>query len=193
MIRTCALAALLLVTGTALAAEIKDVELDGGVVVALSGGWNVDTKPNAAMSLPSMKDLIAGASETRIKKGGTGVLVSFMHFNSDKPTPDSTAPDAVEAQATLLRSTAGQYLRQSVEKEVSVTSLQNGPLSIAMATLTARDGQKFNVAPGYPGGCVTSATIKHGFAVHVISVASKSCDAETHGEMVAAIAAARST
>lgn len=187
---TTAIAATL-VTSAALAQDTKSEKLDGGVSIALSKGWKVERFVNPAMNMPSMKEMMVGASETRLRKGSTGVLVSYMHFKTDKK-PDGMDEAALASQEEAVIRAGTQYLRQSVETEVSPRSEIVGELGVSLATLTARSGEKFNVRAGYPGGCVTTGSIRRGAAVWAVSVASDSCSSSTHTEMVDALYSASS-
>lgn len=185
------IAAAIALIGTAAQAENQQTaDLGGGVDVVLAGDWSVKQTTNPAMAMPAMRAMIHGASETRLRKGETGVLVSYMHFKSDKPEPPMDAA-AMAAADDLTRKLGAQYLPVAAEKQVEPRSQMVGPLIVSLATLTAREGEQFNVAPGYPGGCVTTGSIRRGTAAWAISVASERCDAATHTEMVEALFAAR--
>ncbi len=184
--------ALALVAASALvqAQDVRWTDLDGGVSIGLSDGWKTTKMQNAAMAMPSMRSMMHGASETRLRKGDTGVLVSYMHFKSDRPDPavDAAAQAAAE---DITRKVGAQYLAQAVEAEVAPRSQITGSMIISLATMTAREGSRFNVAGGYPGGCVTTGSIRRGTATWAISVASDRCDTPTHAEAVEALFAAR--
>ncbi|QYJ06032.1 hypothetical protein [Qipengyuania flava] len=185
--KTIALAALAALAATsATAQQDRTYSLDGGTAITLSSGWEHKQLENPAMRMASMREMMRGASETRLRKGETGVLVSYMHFKTDAPAKEMNQEE-LASLAELARKSAAQYLRSSVETEAAVRSAIVGNTGIAMATLTARDGESFNVRAGYPGGCVTTGSMRRGSAAWAISVASKSCESATHIEAVEAL------
>ncbi len=190
MIRKYLTFALLISASAAMAADAKNIDLDGGVTIQLDSGWKAERIANPAMKMASMRDMLEGASDTRIEKRGTGVLVTFIHFKTKEPKPEEDPEIARAAHEDTVKKAAARYLPNAVETEVSVETVERGKLSITLATLHAREGAKFNVRAGYPGGCVTTGSIKKGAAVHVVSVASDSCDSGSHQQAVAALYAA---
>ena len=182
-----ALIALTALASTAVSAQVgKTYSLDGDTFIELSSGWEHTQVENPAMKMASMRELMRGASETRLRKGSTGILVSYMHFKTDTPAEAMDETDLAKLE-DLARKSAAQYLGQSVEGEATPQSVINGDTGIALATLVARDGEAFNVGAGYPGGCVTTGSIRRGSAAWAISVASKSCESATHAEAVEAL------
>lgn len=181
------LAALAVLASTAAASqELRTYSLDGGTAISLSPGWDHTQVENPAMKMATMRQMMHGASETRLRKGGTGVLVSYMHFKTDTPAK-AMDEEQLASLEELARKSAAQYLGKAVETEATPRSAIRGDIGVALATLSAREGESFNVRAGYPGGCVTTGSMRRGSAAWAISVASKSCDSETHIEAVDAL------
>ncbi len=191
MIRKHLAFALLISASAAMATEPVMINLDGGVRIALDTSWKAQSIPNMAMKLPSMRDTLEGASDTRIRKKGTGVMVTFIHFKTKGAAPESGADEMRAQQEQTVKQAAAQYLPIAVETEVTPKTVRNGELSISLATLHASEGKQFNVGIGYQGACVTTGSIRKGAAVHAISVASDSCDTDSHQQAVEAIYAAQ--
>ncbi|MCP5396825.1 MAG: hypothetical protein H6918_08850 [Sphingomonadaceae bacterium] len=186
------LIALMVMAASPVAAQDATVvDLDGGLSIELPDGWSERHFANPMMKQKGMKDILRGASESRLQKGGTTTLVSYMEFKVDKPmTPIN--PEILEKQKDVTIKAASQYLPLAQEEEVAPRAEIVGNLGISLATLNAREGSRFNVAAGAPGNCVTSGSIGRGAAVWVISVASESCELASHKEMVDALFSARS-
>ena len=174
-----------------LAADVKQYELDGGVTVSLSDGWSYDRVQSPAMKMAAVREMVHGASEIRMRHQNTAILVSYMHFKSEKPEK-AMDPAELETVGAVTTQAASQYLRQSRETAVTPRSQIAGMLGVSLATLTARPGQSFNVASGVPGKCVTTGNMRRGAAAWAISIASEDCQSDTHREAVEAFFAARS-
>jgi len=158
-----------------------------GIRIDLGKEWSMRETVNPAVKMPMMKDLLDDAREYRLRKGDTGILISYMGFKT-KAGSDPARFDAAET----TRKAAGRYLAQAQESEVSVEQATNGNVVTTLATLHAREGESFPVGIGYSGACVTTGNMRHAdkLAIFAISVASKSCDATSHKEAVAALMAA---
>lgn len=173
-------AAIALLAGEAIA---RDFPIGGGVKVALGEGWTGNSMQNPAMRFPGMKDILEDAIESRLRGPGSGVLVSYMKFKTDKPARDV----AIDDGANIAKSAKTVYGAQAAEAEPVPTVIRNGDTVRAYVTLHPKPGAGFNVAPGYPTGCVTTGTIRLSAAIHNVSIASESCESEAHREAVAAI------
>ncbi len=178
--------ALLAATSAAICASqayAKDFSIGGTINVTLGEDWTGTSMQNMAMRMPGMKDMLEEATESRLRGPGTGVLISYMKFKTDKPASDIKVDDA----ANVLRSAGAVYGPQAVETDLQPIVRKSGETVRAFLTLHAKPGEKLNVAGGYPGGCVTTGTIRLGMALHNISIASESCDSAAHREARAAI------
>ena len=174
------MAAVLLVAGKASA---RDFSIGGGISVTLDETWTGTSMQNPAMKFGGMKDMMDEATESRLRRPGTGVLVSYMKFKTDKPAKDVTIDDG----ANVVKSAKTIYGSQATEAEPVPTVHRNGDTVRAYVTLHPKPGAGFNVAPGYPTGCVTTGTIRLGAAIHNVSIASESCESAAHREALAAI------
>lgn len=173
-------AALALFAGEAMA---RDFPIGGGIKVTLGGGWTGTSMQNPAMRFPGMKDMLEDAIESRLRGPGSGVLVSYMKFKTEKPAKDV----AIDDGANVAKSARTIYGAQAAEAEPVPTVHRNGDTVRAYVTLHPKPGAGFNVAPGYPTGCVTTGTIRLGTAIHNVSIASERCESASHQEAVAAI------
>ena len=178
------------VANPAQAQDATGYSLDGEVEITLPKGWDYDQIINPAMKMKAMRDMMNGASETRMEKGGTKILVSYMNFKSDKPSREMDE-ETLAAVEKITFQAAGQYLPQANESQITPRSAIVGPLGLSLATLSARDGEQFRVAPGTAGGCVTTGSIRRDSAAWAVSIASKSCESDTHKQAVEAFFAAQ--
>jgi hypothetical protein len=174
--------------GTALAlfadeAMAREFPIGGGINVTLGDSWTGTSMQNPAMRFAGMKDMMDEATESRLRGPGSGVLVSYMKFKTDKPAKDVTIDDG----ANVVKSAKTIYGSQATEAEPVPTVHRNGDTVRAYVTLHPKPGAGFNVAPGYPTGCVTTGTIRLGAAIHNVSIASESCESAAHREALAAI------
>lgn len=174
------MAAVLLVAGKASA---RDFSIGGGISVTLDETWTGTSMQNPAMKFGGMKDLMDEATESRLRRPGTGVLVSYMKFKTDKPAKDI----AVDDGANVVKAAKTIYGTQAAEEQPVPTIHRKGDTVRAYVTLHPRPGAGLNVAPGYPTGCVTTGTIRLGAAIHNVSIASESCESASHQQAVAAI------
>lgn len=173
-------AALALFAGEAMA---RDFPIGGGIKITLGDGWTGTSMQNPAMRFPGMKDMLEDAIESRLRGPGSGVLVSYMKFKTDKPAKDV----AIDDGANVAKSAKTIYGSQAAEAEPVPTVHRDGDTVRAYVTLHPKPGAGFNVAPGYPTGCVTTGTIRLGAAIHNVSIASESCESADHQEALAAI------
>ncbi len=164
-------------------AGAKEFSIGGNINVTLDDDWTGTSMQNMAMRMAGMKDMLEEATESRLRGPDTGVLISYMKFKTNKPASDIKVDDA----ANVIRSAQAVYAPQAVESELQPIVRKSGETVRAYLTLHAKPSARFNVAPGYPGGCVTTGTIRLGMALHNISIASESCDSATHQEAVGAI------
>lgn len=167
---------------TAHETSAKEFGIGGGIKVTLSEDWTGTSMPNPAMRFPGMKDMMEEATESRLRGPGSGVLISYMKFKTAKAASDIRIDDA----ANVVKAAQVAYA-QAVETELQPIVRKSGDTVRAYLTLHAKPGTRFNVAGGYPGGCVTSGTIRLGAAVHNVSIASESCESAGHKEALAAI------
>ncbi len=174
------LVALLLIAEQASAREFS---IGGGISVTLDEMWTGTSMQNPAMKFGGMKDLMDEATESRLRGPGTGVLVSYMKFKTDKPAKDIAVDDA----ANVVKAARTIYGTQAAEEEPIPTVHRNGDTVRAYVTLHPKSGASLNVAPGYPTGCVTTGTIRIGAAIHNVSIASESCESARHQQAVSAI------
>ena len=161
----------------------RDFKIGGDITISLGDSWSGTIRQNPAMQFAGMKDVMDDASEARLRIEGTGVLVSYMKFKTKKSPVEVVFNDGTN----IAQSAKQFYGSQAVETEFAATVHRDGDVVRAFVTLHAKPGARFNVAPGYPGGCVTSGTIRNGAAVHTISIASESCESAAHVEAVTAI------
>ncbi|MFM5894951.1 MAG: hypothetical protein ACKOQM_11070 [Novosphingobium sp.] len=161
----------------------RDFKIGGDVTISLGEGWSGTIRQNPAMQFAGMKDLMEDATEARLRTEGTGVLVSYMKFKTKKAPTEVAVDDA----AMTAQSAKQVYGAQAVETDIVATVHQDGDVVRSFVTLHPKSGARFNVAPGYPEGCITSGTIRRGAAIHSISIASESCESAAHLEAVAAI------
>ena len=173
-------AAIALLASEAIAREFP---IGGGIKVTLGDSWTGTSMQNPAMRFPGMKDMMEDASESRLRGPGSGVLVSYMKFKTDKPARDV----AIDDGAQLVKSAMTVYGAQAAEAEPVPTVHRDGDTVRAYVTLHPKPGAGFNVATGYPTGCVTTGTIRLGAAIHNVSIASESCESAGHQEALAAI------
>lgn len=161
----------------------RDFKIGGGITISLSDNWSGTFMQNPAMKFAGVKEMVDDATEARLRGQGSGVLVSYMKFKSDKPPSEIKINDG----ETVRKNAMQVYSAQAVETDPVATVRRDGDVVRAFVTLHAKPGSRFNVAGGYPGGCVTSGTIRLGVAVHSISIASDSCESAAHLEAVTAI------
>lgn len=159
------------------------IALPNEVVLDLDAGWKATSMKNTAMRVPPTREYLEDANEIRIRHSAdTGILVSHMKWK----LKNGQSHDKFDSVATV-RKAAAQYLPQAVESEVDIEKRANGPVAVTLATLTARPGQRFNIAGGYPDGCVTTGNIVSGASVYAISIASQTCSSNTHKQALAAV------
>jgi len=184
MIRTMLAALALVCVATATSAQpAASYPLSDGVMVDLGEGWTATSTVNPAMSSPAVRDLMEDAREIRFRNQGTGILVSAMKF---KPRRGETL-DGYDGPG-IARQTVAPYLQQAVETEATVESRDNnGAVKVSLVTLHAREGQQFNVGIGYRGACVSTGNVRLGWLVMSVSIASDSCESETHRAALAAV------
>jgi len=178
--RICVLVMALMVAPTASSAA--DYPIGGGLSVTLGQGWNGTSRQNPAMSFPGMRDLIDDAVESRFHGEGSGALVSYMKLKAAKSDNGAVIDDA----GILTKAAKAAYAEQAQEGEFVATVRTTGKVVRSWMTLHAKTGTRFIVAPGYPGGCVTTGMIRQGTAIHNVSIASESCESASHREAVAA-------
>lgn len=164
-------------------ASAKEFGIGGGITVTLGSDWTGTSMQNLAMRMPGMKDMLEEATESRLRGPGSGVLVSYMKFKTDKATSDIKIDDA----ANVAKAAQATYAAQATETELQPVVRISGETVRAYLTLHAKPGTQLNVAGGYPGGCVTTGTIRLGAAIHNVSIASESCESASHKEALAAI------
>lgn len=150
--------------------------LAGGVMVELGNDWNLTSMPNPAMNFPEIKKLVSDAQEIRMRKGNTGILISIQTYKAVK----GKSLDSYDVAEYAVTGAKQFYLSQAVETEATVEKRTNGNVDVALVTLHARSGQAFRVRGGYPGGCVSTGNIRRGWSILVVSIASDSCESETH-------------
>jgi hypothetical protein len=155
--------------------------LGDGVTVDLGEGWVATSVENPAMRSREIREVMDDAQEIRFRKQGTGILVSALKF---KPRPGESL-DGYDGPG-ITRQAVAQYLPQAVETEATVESRVNGAVKVSLATLHARDGQQFSVGIGYRGACVSTGNVRLGWLVMAVSIASDSCESETHRAALAA-------
>lgn len=155
-----------------------------GITLDLGSEWTVRETVNSAMKSPMVQTLLDDAREYRLRKGDTGILISYMGFKTG-PDADPAAFDAV----SIVKQGAGQYLPQARETEVAVQQVTNGNVVATFTTLHARDGETFGVGIGYSGSCVTAGNLRHAdkLAIFAVSISSRTCDDASHKEAVAAV------
>ncbi|MBB4615529.1 hypothetical protein [Novosphingobium taihuense] len=176
---TLAVAAAAMTASQALA---KEFAIGGGIKVTLGDDWTGTSMQNPAMGFPGMKDVMEEATESRLRGPGSGVLVSYMKFKTKKAASDIKIDDA----ANVVKAAQAAYA-QAVETDLQPVVRISGETVRAYLTLHAKPGARLNVAGGYPGGCVTTGTIRLGAAIHNVSIASESCESAGHKEALAAI------
>jgi hypothetical protein len=182
MIRPVLAALALACIATATSAQPEtSYPLGDGVTVDLGEGWTATSMENPAMRSREIREVMDDAREIRFRKQGTGILVSALKF---KPRPGETLDDY--DGVGIASQTVGPYLEQAVETEATVESRVNGAVKVSLVTLHARPGQQFNVRAGYPGGCVSSGNVRLGWLVMAVSIASDSCESDTHRAALAA-------
>ena len=181
--RLIAFAVGLVLSATSSQALARDFKIGGGIKITLGDDWSGTIMQNPAMQFAGMKEMMEDASEARLQTEGTGVLVSYMKFKTKKAPAEVDVDDA----AINAKSAKQVYGAHAVETDFVATLHRDGDVVRAFVTLHAKPGARFNVASGYPGGCVTSGTIRKGAALHSISIASESCESAAHIEAVAAI------
>jgi hypothetical protein len=164
-------------------ASAREFAIGGGIKVTLGNDWTGNSMQNPAMSFPGMKDMMEDATESRLRGPGSGVLVSYMKFKTDKTATDIKIDDA----ANVAKAAQAAYAAQAVETEFQPVVRISGETVRAYLTLHAKPGTRLNVAGGYPGGCVTTGTIRLGAAIHNVSIASESCESAGHKEALAAL------
>ncbi len=161
----------------------RNFKIGGGITISLSDSWSGTLMRNPAMNYPGMKEMMDDATEARLRIDGTGVLVSYMKFKTDKLPNEIDINDG----ESVAKNAKQVYSAQAVETDPVAKVRRDGNVIRAFVTLHAKSGSRFNVASGYPGGCVTYGTIRLGAAVHNISIASESCESAAHVEAVTAI------
>ena len=164
-------------------ASAKEFGIGGGITVTLGSDWTGTSMQNLAMRMPGMKDMLEEATESRLRGPGSGVLVSYMKFKTDKATRVIKIDDA----ANVAKAAQATYAAQATETELQPVVRISGETVRAYLTLHAKPGTQLKVAGGYPGGCVTTGTIRLGAAIHNVSIASESCESASHKEALAAI------
>jgi hypothetical protein len=186
MIRIMLAALALVCTTTATNAQpAASYPLADGVTVELGEGWTATSMENPAMRSREIREVMDDAREIRFRKQGTGILVSAMKF---KPRPGETLDDY--DGAGIARQTVGPFLQQAVETEATVESRANGAVKVSLVTLHARPGEQFNVGIGYRGACVSTGNVRLGWLVMAVSIASDSCESDTHRAALGAFLAA---
>ena len=164
-------------------ASAKEFAIGGGIKVTLGEEWTGTSMQNPAMRFPGMKDIMEDATESRLRGPGSGVLVSYLKFKTNKTSADIKIDDG----ANVVKGAQSVYANQAVETDLVPVVHTSGETVRAYLTLHAKPGARLNVAGGYPGGCVTTGTIRLGAAVHNVSIASESCESDAHKEALAAI------
>lgn len=182
--------ALTLAFATTAHAGSGGLPIGGGLAIPLEGSWKVLSMENYAMRMPEVRKMVADAQEFRIRRPETGILISYMKIKPDRnfKVPNDTDLAAENAKSVSQSSTI--YLPRSVETEAKTDTQASAGLVVSLATFHARQGEQFNVAGGYPGGCVTTGAIRRGVEVWSISVASESCESDSHKAAVKALLAA---
>lgn len=182
MIRTIIVASALACIAMPISAQpATSYELMDGVTVDLGEGWTATSMVSPAMRLPAIREVMDDTREMRFRTQGTGILVSAMKF---KPRPGETLDDY--DGAGIARQTVAAYLPQAIETEATVESRENGAVKVSLVTLHAREGQQFSVGIGYRGACVSTGNVRRGWLVMAVSIASDSCESETHRAALAA-------
>ena len=187
MARRAAIALTLASIGSGAGAQPPSASLlADGVKVDLGAGWDVTSMPNPAINSAVVRQLLSDALEIRIRKEGTGILINSTTY---KPVNGKTL-DTFEGAKIAREAATRLYLAKATETEAVVESQTNGNVTTAFVTLHARADERFNVRPGYPGGCVSTGNLRKGWTVMTVSIASESCDSETHRTALRAFLAA---
>lgn len=164
-------------------AHADTFDVSGGIRIELGKGWSGRTMINPAMNFPGMKDMLEEATETRLRTGDAGILISYMKFKTDKPANETEMDDAANVKSAAMR----VYGSQAEEADPQATVRKAEGVVRAFVTLHPKSGNRFMVASGYPGGCVTVGTIRKGVAIHNVSIASENCEGAAHQEALAAL------
>lgn len=187
MLRKLAALAAFAIAAPLLAASIKPLDIGGGTMLDLDDGWQVKSYRNMAMSSPEVSKALSDAREFRLSQGSSQVMISYMTMNP-VPGKDGLEIDGVK----ILRQVMQVHLPSTTETTIEPVVVTNGAVKIAYATLHAKPGKSVSVSAGVVGGCVTTATIVHAFAVQAIDIVSETCDTPTHAAFVVALSNAHS-